>query len=348
MARITRGGTGAVGAGAQSLISSRSQLAKAAQLYYLEEISQQQIAKRLNVSVASVSRALSKARQLGIVEITIHTEEDDFSRLEIELAQLCGLRECLIVPSFEQLDHTYSEMARALSELLGRILEKGDTLGLSWGETLKAVSEKMPPVAVRDVDVVPITGSLGRIDTGIYPSSLARAFAEKVRGTPYLLNTPAIVGSKLIRRSLQSDTNFQQIREMWSRLNVVLIGVSGVDEDSSMFRGGIFGSADLASLRAAGGVCACNFSLFDATGEPVHAEVSDRLVKLPLADLRQVDRTVLIAGGPKKVNPLRAILRSRVVNTLITDVDCAQAILENRDGTAPAQAGRERSPPRKR
>jgi len=341
MARTARNAPSPGGGGPLSLISSRSQLSKAAQLYYIEEIGQQQIAKRLNVSVASVSRALAKARQLGIVRITIHADADDYSRLEIAMEQRFGLRECLLVPSFEQIDHVYAGMARSLAELLGRILKQGDTLGLSWGETLKAVSERMQPVPVHNVDVVPITGNLGRIDTGIYPSSLARTFAEKIGGTPYLLNTPAIVGSKTIRRSLMADSNFKQIREMWKRLNVVLLTVGGLGKDSSMYRAGAFSEGELESMEAAGGVCACNFSLFDEQGEPVRAEVSDRLVKLPLPDLRQVEHTVLLAGGSNKVRPLRVILRGKVVNTLITDVQSAQAILgeESTPGSTSAPDG---------
>ena len=310
-----------------SLISSRSQLSKAAQLYYLEEIGQHQIARRMNVSVASVSRALTKARKLGIVRISIHADPDDFSQLEIQLEQAFGLRECRLVPSSEQIEHVYAAMARSLAEILGRILRKGDTLGLSWGETLKAVSENMPAVPIRDVDVVPITGTLGRIDTGIYPGSLARAFAEKIGGTPYLVNTPAIVASDAVRRSLVSDGGFRQIRDMWRRLDVVLLGASGLGKDSSMYRASIFSAGELESMQAAGGVAACNFSLFDERGEPVRAEVSDKLVKLPLSELRQVEHRVLIAGTRSKVDALRSVLRSKVASTLITDVQTAQALV---------------------
>ena len=59
-AKARRGG---VGPRPLSLISSRSQLSKVAQLYYTEETSQYQIAKRMNVSVASVSRALERIRK---------------------------------------------------------------------------------------------------------------------------------------------------------------------------------------------------------------------------------------------------------------------------------------------
>ncbi len=354
------GAVRAGGSGPASLISSRSQLTKAAHLYYIEEISQQQIAERMNVSIASVSRALSRARQIGIVRISIHGDPDDFSGLEIAVEQAYGLRECLLVPSFDQVEHIYAGMATTLAELLGRILRQGDTLGLSWGETLKAVGDRMPPLSIQEVDVIPITGALGKIDTGIYPSSLARTFAEKVGGTPYLINTPAIVASKAIRRSLMADGSFQQVRAMWRRLNVALLGASGLGEDSSMYRASVFSAKEMESMQSAGGVAACNFSIFDERGAPVVSSVSERLVKLPLEELRQAKHTVLIAGGKNKVGPLSAVLRSKVVNTLITDVQSAQALLADAGGAKapaepavqpaapPAPAARSRPPARAR
>jgi DNA-binding transcriptional regulator LsrR (DeoR family) len=332
-----------VGAGPRplSLISSNTQLSKLAQLYYIGEISQHQIAKRMNVSVASISRALDKARKLGIVRITIHAAPDDYSQMEIALEQAFGLNECLIVPSFEQIEHVYAAMARALAEILGRILRPGDTLGLSWGETLKAMGENMPALPIGDIDVVPITGALGTIDTGIYPSSLARAFAEKIGGTPYLFNTPAIVGNEAIRRSLMSDSSFQQIREMWRRLDVVILGAGGIGRDTSMYRARVFSAAELDSMQSAGGFAACNFYVFDEDGLPVRAEVADRVVKLPLNELKLVEHRVLVAAGRNKASALRAVLRSKLASTLITDVDSARALLPD-PGAATASATPER------
>jgi deoxyribonucleoside regulator len=323
-AKSRRGGAGPR---ALSLISSKTQLSKLAQLYYLEEISQHQIAKRMNVSVASVSRALDKARKMGIVRITIHADPDDFSQTEIAIEQTFGLSECLLVPSFQPIEHVYAAMGRALAEILGRVLRPGDTLGLSWGETLKAIGENMPVLSIRGVDVVPITGALGTIDTGIYPSSLARVFAEKIGGTPYLINTPAIVASETIRRSLMSDSSFQQIREMWGRLNVVILGAGGIGRDSSMHRAKVFSAAELDSMQSAGGFAACSFYVFDEAGQPVRAEVADRVVKLPLDELKRVDHRILVAAGRDKASALRAVLRSGLASTLVTDVDLARALL---------------------
>jgi len=74
----------------------------------------------------------------------------------------------------------------------------------------------------------------------------------------------------------------------------------------------------------------------------VRAEVSDKLVKLPLSELKQVDHRVLIAGPRSKGNALRAILRSKVANTPIADVQSAQALLpEGSDLASPAARERE-------
>ena len=156
-------------------------------------------------------------------------------------------------------------------------------------------------------------------------------FAEKFGGTPYLMNTPAIVGSDAIRRSLMSDSSFQQIREMWKRLNVVVLGAGGLGKDSSMFRAGIFSASELEAMQEAGGVAACNFILFDEEGNAVRAEVADRVVKLPLNELKHVEHRILIAGGRNKAHALGAVLRSQLATALITDVESAQALL--REGT---------------
>jgi len=277
--------------------------------------------------VASVSRALDKARKMGIVQFTIQADPDDFSQTEVAVEQAFGLNECLLVPSFERVEHVYVAMGRVLAEVLSRVLHPGEILGLSWGETLKAIGETMPALPIGGVDVVPIIGALGTIDTGIYPGSLARAFAEKVGGTPYLVNTPAIVSSEAVRRSLMSDSGFQQILEMWRRLNVVILGAGDLGQDSSMYRANIFGAAELDSMQAAGGFAACNFHILDRAGRPVPSEVADRVVKISLSDLQRVERRILVATGQPKVDAIRAVLKSKLANALITDVESAQALL---------------------
>ena len=288
----------------------------------------------MNVSIASVSRVLTKARELGIVRIAIHPDADDHSHLEIAIEREFGLRECLLVSSFGDIEGVHAAMARALAGILGRILRSGDTLGVSWGETLKSVGELMPPMRNRGVDVVPIIGGLGTIDTGIYPNSLARTFAAKIGER--LTSSTRPRSSAVTRSAARSCRTAAsgRFRSIWKRLDVVLLGAGGLGEDSSMYRAKVFGPDELASMQAAGGVAVTNFLVLDQHGGAVRAEVADRMVKLPLPELRRVEHRVLVAEGRKKVDALRAILRSNLANRLVTDVECAQALLGTGNRTA--------------
>jgi deoxyribonucleoside regulator len=307
--------------------SPNGQLIKIAHLYYIENMGQREIAERMNISIASVSRSIAKAKELNIVRISVHGGANDFPELEIEMERTFALRECILVPSFESLELIYRQMAAATADLLGRVLKQGNTLGVSWGETMKAIGEALPHMSVDRVDVVPIIGAMGKIETGIYPNSIARTFAEKLGGNAYLVNTPALVDSVEVRSSLMADSNFRQVLDLWSRLDMAILGVSSLDTESSVYRGGIFSKDELARMRRDRSACASNFILFDADGKVVHTEITDRLVCLPLEDLRRIPNVVLTAAGPAKAEPLKAMLHSGICTTLITDADCARAIL---------------------
>ena len=67
----------------------------AANLYYKNHFSQQEIAKRLNVSRPWVSKLLAKALELGIVKITIDSPLSGDSDLEETLQQKYNLQRLL-------------------------------------------------------------------------------------------------------------------------------------------------------------------------------------------------------------------------------------------------------------
>jgi lsr operon transcriptional repressor len=54
--------------------SSEELLLRAAWFYYKDELTQEEIAKRLSVSRASVGRLLERARRVGLVTIHLNTE----------------------------------------------------------------------------------------------------------------------------------------------------------------------------------------------------------------------------------------------------------------------------------
>lgn len=305
----------------------RSQLQKIARLYYVEDLNQRQIADKLNISMASVSRGLARAKELGIVRITIADAPDSFHDLEVAVERRFGIKECVVTPASERPDNTYRAFAAALADMLPRIVSRNALIGVSWGETLKALGDELQGVASLRCDVVPVIGAMGTIETGVYPNSIARTFAEHLGGRAYLVNAPAVLDSEETAERLVQDSTFDQVRELWQRIDLAILGASSLEEDTSVYRGGIFSSQELAVLREAGAVAATNFLFLAADGTVKGHPLSGRIVCLSQELMRRVPNVIVAAGGPGKAPAIAATLQSGLAHILITDADTAEELV---------------------
>ncbi len=305
-------------------------LSKIALLYYVEDLNQREIAERMNMSIAAVSRAITRARDRGFVEIRIHSPEQTYPGVEREIEKRYGLRDCIVVPTLGDVQATYRSMARAVETLFLRHLPPEGLLGVSWGETLKAVGDELHDVNRLAVDTVPILGGMGTIETGIYPNTIARRLAARLGGDSFLVNTPAIVDDQATRNALLSDSNFQSVAEKWRHLDAVALSVSAIDPEASAFRHGVLSASDRQVLARDGVRCMTNFVLLDADGRCVTNEVSERLIHCPLDTLIQVPVRLVIAGGVTKAEALRVALRAGVPNLLVVDEDLAGTLVDTK------------------
>lgn len=306
----------------------RRYLAKVARMYFLEGRNQHEIARQLGISTASVSRAVAHAREAEVVHITINESLDHLGEMEIAMERRWGLRECLLVSRQEPPETMYRAMALRLTEYLRRVVRRGATVGVSWGGTLKTISENLGRIPAADTRVVPVIGAMGTVETGIYPNSIAREFARSIGGSAYLMNTPAVVDSQEIRDSLMGDRNFQAVEDLWRDLSMVLLSVSALHEETSMFKNRIFTADELQHLRNAGARCASNFTMLTTSGQPLDHPITNRIVNLPFHHLANVPQVVVVAAGAHKEEPLRIALESGVVTTVVTDVECARYVLQ--------------------
>lgn len=302
-------------------MSQQKQDQKIARLYYIEGYSQSDIAKKLSISVASVSRAITRAKESGVVKITIQESGESYSALEAELEKGYGLNECAITQSFDQDINVYSGFSDVLQEILSRILPKGGLVGVSWGETLKSVGDFLTPqsLQVMQADVVPMIGAMGTVETGIYPNSIARVLADKLGGKAYLVNAPAVSDSPNMNQVLYNSKTFAPVRDLWSSLAVALVGCSGIDKHTSVVRNNIFTVEELEAVQRIGCVSAVNFSFLNSQGMSVSHSIGDRILHVTLDQLKKIPQVVLLAHGASKVPAIKAALASGAVKILITD-----------------------------
>src|ERR1700709_703139 len=94
-------------------------MTKIARLYHEHDVRQPEIARRLHISQARVSRLLKQAELDGIVRTTVVVPEGVQTALEERLEERYGLREAIVV---ELLDDSEASITRDLGTATARYL----------------------------------------------------------------------------------------------------------------------------------------------------------------------------------------------------------------------------------
>ena len=128
-------------------------IAEVARMYYIEGMSQLDIANMLFFSKAKVSRALRIAREEGIVEFHINYPLKRSMRLESELKRRFGLQEALVVTdlySNQNTDISIKRIGEMAASYLDEILKDGDTIGLKNLMNKKELETKLKESGIAD------------------------------------------------------------------------------------------------------------------------------------------------------------------------------------------------------
>jgi DNA-binding transcriptional regulator LsrR (DeoR family) len=306
---------------------SEKLLSKIARLYYLEDMNQNEIAEKFDINRVKVSRYLKKAREKKVVEIKINYPRESYHDIERQIERKYGLKECIIVPAHESPQDILKDMASALSSVLDRVLGHNDYFGVNWGLTLKGITDYLQPKRKVKINVVPIVGGLGKIETGIHTNSIAKNFADIFGGIGYVINTPAIVDTKEIKLALLNDSNTKEIFELTKRLSAAIFSYSDIGHESSYRKYGLIKNGELKYLKDMDIVGDVNLDFLNDKGEHVPNKISDRVIALPITEIKKIRNVIGIAYGVRKVAVTLAVLRGRIVNILVIDKNIADSII---------------------
>src|SRR5689334_3574496 len=306
-------------------------MTKVARLYYEHDMTQPEIAAQFDLSQATVSRLLKRAKQEQIVRVTVNVPHGAYPELEEQLQESYGLKEAVVVDSIDHGDQSLRDIGAAAAYYLETTLRSGDVIGVSsWSATLLAMVDALQPLSrLSGIQVVQILGGLGSPSAEIYASRLIGRLASLVRGEAVLLPAPGIVGSAEAMPILLEDRYVHNAMDMFSKVTIALVGIGTVEPSGLLASSGnIFSPEELDILRAAGAAGDICLRFFDAAGTPAVTPLDERVIGMPLEQLRGVKRAVGIAGGKRKLSAIRGALRGRLINVLITDRFTAQDLLQ--------------------
>jgi len=309
-------------------IENKKFISKIARLYYIGNLTQQEIADNLKISRTKVSRYLDKAREERIVEIKINSPQEDYTHLEYEIEKKYRLKECIIVPTYDRREDILMDMADSLQNLLGRIIKDGDYFGIGWGTSLKAIADYLDFRTKMDIKVVPLIGGVGKVGTGIHTNSVARTLANKFGGISYVINSPAILDSAEARRIIQNDSNAREIIELSGKVSTAMVGMGGIDTQSTLVKIGNFSVKEFDYLRSLGVVGDVNLVFIDANGKQVQNEINERIITTPVEKIKKIENVIGVGFGDSKLKVILGALRGGIINILLTDENTAKSIMK--------------------
>lgn len=303
-------------------------LVTAAWLYYHHNLTQADIARELNVSRATVANMLTRAKDDGLVTISLRPDLLSRRTLSASVRERFGLQGVYLVPTPADLGEgeVLSSIGAAAALYLENALQPGEVLGTAWGATVLEVARALRQ---RAVEGLVVTQSLGSLNSGegFNPVRVASLMAEKLGARVYHLYVPAVVESVEVKEILLRDRHIRAALEMARSASRLILGIGKVSHDATVVRAGFIDKLLMDELGVKGAVGDLSGRYFDLQGRPVQTEVDTRIIGLSWDDLRRIRPVIAVAGGRDKAAPVLGALRSGLVDVLISDERTARTVL---------------------
>ena len=176
-------------------------------LYYLEGATQAQIAKQLNLSRPTISRALQYARDNNIVNIQVNDPLSNVDDLKAQLQRKDQFDDVVIadVGSAGNYQEDLDLLGQAAAAYLPQIIHDNDTIGISWGRTLAAVARHLQPSDRKNVQVVYLKGRVANSTHNNLVVEVTKHFNACYHTQAEILPLPVIFDNQDIKKMVVKD-----------------------------------------------------------------------------------------------------------------------------------------------
>lgn len=302
---------------------------RAAELYYEEDLTQEEIGRSLQITRWKVGRLLTQAKDEGFVRIEILHSRARRPQLERRLRDERGLADAVVVSrvGVRSEDELQQRVAQAAADCLTALRPSPRVLGVSWGRTLSDIAHHLRDGWSSGTDVVQINGGVSMSQRPGTAAATAVSIAQKGGGSAALLPSPAILEQRATKEAIEADRVVARVLETARAASAYLFSAGAADHRSVHVDSGYLMAADIDRLVASGAVGDVVGRYIDADGQVVDHDLDARTVGLSLDDLRRADVAIAAVAGEPKRGVAAAVVSSGLCSVLVTDESTARHLL---------------------
>lgn len=302
-------------------------LVQISQLYYEQDFTQQQIAKKMNMSRSLVSKYLSRARKMGIVEITVHSETlHPYRDVEDRLKQIFGYQFIKITDPVQK--QGQNEIAVETARYLAMRLSSCKYIAVSSSRTISEVAQKFStPNTFSNVTFVPMSGGLGEERWKMDTNNVCATFAQRCGGKSISLHTPIIVDSYEAKEIIMQQYFIKTVLDKAKNANIALVGIGSsfhrfqLEED---YLQGLEDDELLDTEQVCGDMC---YNYFDCKGKWIDCRWNRLIMGLSLEDIKKIPEVICVAADLEKAESIYIASKAGLINSLVTDINVAKRLL---------------------
>jgi DNA-binding transcriptional regulator LsrR (DeoR family) len=298
-------------------------------MYYVEGLTQNEIADKLGIGRVTVVRNINEAIRQREVKIWIEGDVAECLELEGRLKATFGFKEAVVVPEPSNPAFTTKAIGVAAGMYITDTLTDDMSIGVGWGATLYESLQTLAPRELDNVQVISLLG--GIVQARRYnPSEFAWQVARMVGADCYLLTAPAVVDSPETRETLIEKCGLRDVLRRAERLDMAVLSCGTIAPDSTAFRFDLLSDSDRTALIRLGAVGDILFNFYDRSGHLVDHPINKQVMSIPIEQLRDVPKRMIASGGNEKVDALLGAIKLIDCNVLITNEATAREMLIRR------------------
>lgn len=296
--------------------------------YYIQHMSQKDIAEQEGVSVPTVSRMINRAMESGYVNISIDYSFLSEDELAKEIKRRYGLRDVVITPVIiEDPQAVLLDTCKAAAAFLQKYLQSGMIIGTAWGRTMKCLASCIGKMDLEDIKVIQVNGRSAEVAIAKGADAMVNALITATGGQGYTIPTPAVVDDVQMADMLRNDSGVRKVLELAEQCNVAIFSVGVMSKDSIMSKSGFLDNGMYERLLERGAVGDIASGYFDYNGNIIDQELAKRRISLPLEKIQQIPEKICIASGKEKARALHGAIEGGFVDYLYADEELGRMLL---------------------
>ncbi len=301
--------------------------ARAGWLYYVAGNTQDEIAQKLGVSRQTAQRLVAMAMSERLVKVRLDHPIGRCMDLAQGLQDRWGLHLAEVVPSDPAAPDLLAGVASAAAALLEKTLRSPEPriIALGTGRALRATVEALSSMDCPQHRIVSLLGNMKSDGQATAFNAVVR-MADKVGAPHYPFPLPVLARDPAELRVLHAQEAVQITLALCAQADLTLVGIGQLGPKGPIVVDGFMDLGTLRDLTAAGAAGEITSWVYDDEGRIMDCDHNRRVASAPLPPAS--DRPVVaVAVGESKVAAIRAALRGRLLNGLVTNEATAERLL---------------------